>query len=693
MIKYPTMNRSVIKIMWVIYFICLIPAFVTLSQRMSADAGFNKVCMVADYVQLLELAQTENVPVDEILGRVRDEAGIDHIALLEDTPEFLAQRGLCTIVEGVGWPGWMTEEERDEIRRNRGREVEEATPPENNWPILMGLSHDMTHLIFSDHDVFARISETALERYPGLVQVEDRGVEGGVVSLAGEPKIILEWGLGFDPLLIEELRGMGFTLYPRLKNYPGYTLDTTWTILSETMRIFPDSVLIFDGDSIIGASALINDLTGGSAGFPWKFGWVEFAEQRGSSELAQFVMVETVRVHSIEDEEMEVITVDRAIARYERAVRERAVRIVYLKPFLLQTDTSNRIDKSVNMFKEVKDALESRGYISGEPSFITGEHDTSPLIQFFSILALAAACVLLMHMLNFNLKISGAIGILVVLTAIWFVFGFFGSAFGQILLGRKIIALGLALAAPTLAIAWVTKKYIEMENNAVEKFSLGSALKLWLGAVGISLTAGLLIHSILINKYTLLEIDAFSGVKIALYLPILLAILIGVRLILPLQSRSIMSTVSYLLNMPLKIWHVILGLAGLAVLFIMLDRSGNFPIINVADWESNIRGWFETMLYARPRTKEMLVGHPAMITGLILGLSMLPYRRPLMYMGIVLGSIGLTSMVNTFCHIHTPLVLSLYRTFAGIVIGGVIGIVAGFILLWILKRIGGMKSG
>ncbi|MCX6645356.1 MAG: DUF5693 family protein [bacterium] len=682
-----------IKIMWVIYFICLIPAFVTLSQRMSADAGFNKVCLVADYVQLLELAQTENVPVDEILDRVRDEAGIDHIALLEDTPEFLAQRGLCTIVEGVGWPGWMTEEERDEIRRNRGREVEEATPPENDWPLLMGLSHDMTHLIFSDHDIFARIAETAQARYPGLVQVEDRGVDGGVVSLAGEPKIILEWGLGFDPLLIEEFRGMGFILYPRLKDYPGFTLNTASEILSKTMGIFPDSVLIFDGDSITGGEAVTRELSGGSWVWRWKFGWIEFAEQKWSAELAHYAPSFTVRVHSIEDEEMEVITVDRAIARYERAVRERSVRLVYLKPFLLQTDTSNRIDKTIRMFSGVKNALESRGYISGEPGFITSEPDTSLFIQFFSVLALAIACVLLLHTLNVNVKLSHAITILVILIVFWLVGGLFGIVMEGEWLGRKLIALGLALVSPTLAVAWITKKYDDLERKLPGTFSLGTALKIWFGGVGISLTAGLLIHSILINTHLLLQIDSFSGVKIALYLPILLAILIGVRLILPPQSRSIMSAVSYLLNMPLKIWHVILGLLGLVVLFIMLDRSGNFPVINVADWENNIRGWFETMLYARPRTKEMLVGHPAMITGLILGLSMLPYRRPLMYAGIVLGSIGLTSMVNTFCHIHTPLVLSLFRTFAGIVIGGVIGIVAGFILLWVLKRIGRMKSG
>ena len=683
------MNPSTIRALWVIYFICLVPALFTLSNRIAFDAGFNEVALVADYVQLLELAQTENVPMEEILDRVQNEAGINHLAILEDTPQFLAQRGLCTIVEGVGWPGWKTEEERDEIRRNQGREIEEAAPPENNWPLLMGLSHDMTHLIFSDHDVFERISATAQVRYPGLVEIEDRGESGGIISLAGEPKIILEWGLGFDPLLIEELRDMGSILYPRTRHYTGYTLDQSNGVRWDTMDLFPDGVLIFDGDSITGGSVLINELTGGSMIWMDKFGWIEFAEQRGSAALAHFAPDLTVRVHSIEDEEMEVISVSRAIARFERAVRERSVRLVYLKPFLLQTDTSNRIDKTISMFSGVKNALESRGYISGEPSFNTSSPDTSPFIQYFSVLALAIAFILLLHTLNFKVKVSHAIGILICFTLIWW----WGTLFGMVLeqsklwFGRKIISLGLAIVSPTLAIAWLTRNYDELEKKLNGNPVLLPALKYWLGAVAISLTAGLLIHTILINQHTLLQIDAFSGVKLALYLPILLAVLIGVRLILPSENRTLSSAISYLLNIQIKIWHIILGLVGIVVLFIMLDRSGNFPVLSVADWENNIRGWFETMLYARPRTKEMLIGHPAMIAGIILGLSTLSFRRPLMYAGIVLGSVGLTSLVNTFCHIHTPLVLSLYRTLAGIVIGGVIGIIAGFIVLNILQKL------
>ena len=185
------MKPGFIRALWVVYFVCLIPALVTLSHRMELDRGFNSVALVADYVQLLQLAQTENVDVDAVLTRVRNEAGVTGIAIMEDTPEFLAQRGLCTIVEGVGWPGWLTPEERDEIERNRGREPDEAEPPSDDWPLLMGLSHDMNHLIFTDTAVYQRIANEALVRYQGLVEVRDDGDAGGVVGVVGDVDLVI----------------------------------------------------------------------------------------------------------------------------------------------------------------------------------------------------------------------------------------------------------------------------------------------------------------------------------------------------------------------------------------------------------------------------------------------------------------------------------------------------------------------
>ncbi len=674
------MSPRVIRILWVLYFLCLVPAIVTLSHRAQFDEGFNSVALVADYVQLLELAQTENVGVDEILARVRDEAGIERIALLEDTPEFLELRGLCTIIEGVGWPGWKTPEERDRIERNRGREIEEAEAPSTDWPLLMGLRHDLTQLVFSDPDAYRRIAAEALDRYPGLVETTDKGDDGGIVSLAGEPKITLEWGLGFDPDLVEHLRSMGFILYPRLRNYAGYSDDTGGAIMQQTAAGFPMGWLIFDGDSVF-SSITYADLHNGMGSDGQSLGgvgWIEFAEQKGASSVAHRIPNSTARVHSIEDEEMEVITPERAVARFLRAVRERTVRIVYLKPFLLQVDQADRIDRTLTMFKGTRTALERTGFAIGEPSVIAADLKANLITRLAAILALAIGLTLLLRTLGHRVSGISAIVLTVAVVVVCLVLGFAGP---------KLAALGLALVSPTLAVTWLVRKYESALAGTQDagKALIGPTIVLWLGALGITLTGAFLIAASLIETRTLLAIDSFSGVKLALYLPILLAVIIGVQLIVPEEKRALRGGIEWLLASPIRIWHVVLGIVALIALFIMIDRSGNFPILSVADWENDIRGWFESALYARPRTKEMFVGHPALIIGLYLGLSQLGLRRPIMYAGLVVGSIALTSMTNTFCHLHTPLVLSIWRTVGGAVIGLAVGIVVSVLIVAIFR--------
>ena len=53
---------------------------------------------------------------------------------------------------------------------------------------------------------------------------------------------------------------------------------------------------------------------------------------------------------------------------------------------------------------------------------------------------------------------------------------------------------------------------------------------------------------------------------------------------------------------------------------------------------------------------------------------------------IVVGSVGLISALNTFCHIHTPLILSFVRTLNGLWVGLVIGIILSTIVIKVTKE-------
>jgi hypothetical protein len=124
------------------------------------------------------------------------------------------------------------------------------------------------------------------------------------------------------------------------------------------------------------------------------------------------------------------------------------------------------------------------------------------------------------------------------------------------------------------------------------------------------------------------------------------------------------------LDQPVLVRFAALGFVGLIFMAVWMARTGNEPGVGVSDLELKFRALLEQALVARPRTKEFVVGHPAFLLAGFLAVKGHPaWAVPL----ILLGMVGQTSMLNTFCHIHTPLALSVLRTFNGLWLGVLIG--------------------
>ena len=103
--------------------------------------------------------------------------------------------------------------------------------------------------------------------------------------------------------------------------------------------------------------------------------------------------------------------------------------------------------------------------------------------------------------------------------------------------------------------------------------------------------------------------------------------------------------------------------------------------------EQLLRDRLEDLLVARPRFKEFAIGYPLLLLGLHMRSSTASLTPPSLFKGegdralgegwsllIAIGMIGPISVVNTFCHLHSPLYLALWRTANGIVLGSAIGL-------------------
>ena len=74
----------------------------------------------------------------------------------------------------------------------------------------------------------------------------------------------------------------------------------------------------------------------------------------------------------------------------------------------------------------------------------------------------------------------------------------------------------------------------------------------------------------------------------------------------------------------------------------------------------------EQNLVARPRTKSILAGYPAIIL-----LTYIAYTKRGQFIAAILtlfATIGMTDIVNTFSHIRTPLYISFMRVLVEIVV-------------------------
>lgn len=81
-----------------------------------------------------------------------------------------------------------------------------------------------------------------------------------------------------------------------------------------------------------------------------------------------------------------------------------------------------------------------------------------------------------------------------------------------------------------------------------------------------------------------------------------------------------------------------------------------------------MRNFLNDVMGVRPRSKEFLIGYPFTLLLFWLGAS----RRN--WILTIPAIIGQVSLVNTYAHIHTALLISLHRSLNGLVLGLAMGL-------------------
>ena len=171
---------------------------------------------------------------------------------------------------------------------------------------------------------------------------------------------------------------------------------------------------------------------------------------------------------------------------------------------------------------------------------------------------------------------------------------------------------------------------------------------------------------VLSDKAFMLKLSSFIGVKIAHVIPIVVVPFV----LYIVRDKKPLSLCKSLLNKALDYkWAIVFAVVAVA-LMIYLSRTGN-ESGEISGIEAAMRQFLNDTMGVRPRSKEFLIGYPATILYLMYAAK----HRALWVLSIPLV-IGQISLVNTYAHIHTPLLIALQRSLNGLILGILVAVVA-----------------
>lgn len=615
--------------------------------RYSAEARNRAVELMIDWPDAQALANTRSRAIDEVLTQLKA-AGITTVAVSEETLETLHGSGIVnytrvgdnTIVSFA--PGFAGQEVR----------------------VINALKH-----------------KTKLTIVP---QASDQYmIDAPWPQFNGTP-------IGLDDDIVRTVRRNNLLVAPRLFNYTGVTADNIyWELAQAKQQCGPGGLgpFVFTGAAVLGYRGRIDDTAHAFDKLDLTYGSVEFAKTFGDDDLSRAAAAHTVRVHSIGLDEIGDMDEPTAVERFTRAVRERNIRVCYVRLFVNGLDHEPDAENANTQFVQKIVAGITLAGLKVEGPAHPFRNDPSPgrILRLAMAVGVAAGVVCLILAFtgwnNPRFWLMLAAALVIALGLAW------PSSTAK---GREILALFAACSFPTLALCGRPIRIAEASRNRVAAESTGRVLARafleYVRITGITMIGILFVVGLLNGRLFFLKIDEFLGVKMVLIAPLLLVSSFYCLGLADLPASATLSercdtALARLRGIgatPLSAGLVIVSLVTLAAIVLIVARSGNDPGVAVSDTELRVRAILDRTLGVRPRTKEFLFGNPALLVGVALALS--GRSRKWLSAWLICGAIGQSSMLDTFCHLHTPLQLSFMRDLIGWILGGIIGAIVYTVL-------------
>ena len=651
-------------------------------NRHAIEQRNNSVEMAMEYKDLRKLAALEGVPEEVVLKKFQ-EAGINSLMVFDTSLERLGKIGAIKLVTGselrqakvLGNDTGVFANVKD-VKENAVyiAEGNDATAFEEAWEDLrIRYGAERARMIGSNPTIIEALGSTDL--LP--------------INAVREPVGILQAPLGLSSSEMRKVVSLGFNVIVRPQNFVNVTEEKIDSIFNRIAKSGVEvNAYMPAGSEVVGYPNKIDYMAKKLADrkliMQEHYTQLQFAKVEGLVLLAEALNYKAVRTYVIDSLEQKKISVGEGLRRWALTDEERNVRVNYIRPYFLSQNGQDLLTMNLQYVKDITANVKARGFKIGEAGLFEAEASTvkngytGPYfpnkIAFVIIGAavLAGAVIYLAQLVE--LTNSKQIILWGVMTAVMAAILLAGRG----LVMRQALAFGAAVFFPVLSMNVVLDIWDKAKTSSVSalKVILNSTWQLAL-AVLMSLVGGMYLAAILADSRFLLEIDIYRGVKLTFIMPLVLMTILYVKRydmlgVMGAGVKVAVSRVNDLLNKPITFKHIaLLGVLGIILLY-FVARSGHSAGVPVAAIEVKMRLFLEQLMYARPRQKEFMIGHPAFFLAAYAAY----YNAPrLMQYALTCGAvIGQASLVQTFCHMRTPVFMSTVRAIDGYAMGAVIGI-------------------
>ncbi|MBQ2022077.1 MAG: hypothetical protein II211_06705 [Peptococcaceae bacterium] len=637
------------QIGWLIVVAGVLCSLFLWGQRMQSEANYKNVQMVVNYSDIVAMANANDLTEEEF-AKALQERGVSAVLYKEWSLGSLNANGQVAI----------------EV----GNNIEHASYVEKVSKEVP-VSAANAYVALLDKNIAVQVKDHVLEKvpgadyYPGQVDVITIPimVPNGDSEVVTALNKIKEIGAGFDMASIARMSALGMDTVPQLRSWDNPT-DTSLRMAFDEIKAMPNLVyLLFNDKEIPGypqknrtVADLLKDDKGNTV---VPVATIEFSDQKGLNQLGVLLNKDVIRLHTISNGEMGNLTPDSALDRWMLAARERNMRSLLVRFFDITTPGAN-LQGNLNYVASIQTGLIESGFTLDQPYEKPASIPASTILMaMVGTAVIAGVMLILLEMRLPKLSLLTLIGGI----AIWLALLLVNPT-----MAKKMMALLSVITFPTLSCLLIMKP---------EARSIGKSVVALLKLCAISYIGAVLMVGLLADILFMLKLDQFIGVKLAHVVPI-----VAVPFILYIwNEEKPLTFVKQLLEKALDYKWTMLGVLVAVAGVIYLSRTGNSGA-ELSAAESMMRTFLNDVMGVRPRSKEFLIGYPFTLLLFWLGAS----RKN--WILTIPAIIGQVSLVNTYAHIHTALIMSMQRSFNGLVLGIAVGLllIIGVRMLFAIYR-------